>query len=196
MMMRPHNPAFSLLADFGRPDSAAEERDHEAELKAAFDGGYRQGVSEGRAEAQADAELRLTEADALAAAHLEEQREAWQRDCADALATRFDGAVKQIERSIEDRIATLLRPWLVERLRERAVEDLEKAIARALAEGAKVHIEAPADVLAHLRERLPATSFQIGFSESATPDIRAHIDDTEIEANISAWITELEATAP
>ncbi len=101
-----------------------------------------------------------------------------------------------IERNIEDRIATLLRPWLIERLRERAVQDLEKAIARALAEGAKVHIEAPAEVLTHLRERLPTDAFQIGYSESSSPDIRAHIEDTEIEANISAWIAELEAMAP
>jgi hypothetical protein len=82
---------------------------------------------------------------------------------------------------------------LLERLQARAVQDLEKAIARAISDGAKVHIEAPAEVLAHMRERLPASALQIGYSESTTPDIRAHIEDTEIEANISAWLAELEA---
>jgi hypothetical protein len=56
-----------------------------------------------------------------------------------------------------------------------------------------VHIEAPAEVLAQLRERLPTEALQIGYSDSGSPDIRAHIEDTEIEANISAWIAELEA---
>jgi hypothetical protein len=196
MMARLHSPAFSLLSDFDRKDAQGGEPDHESQLKSAFEDGHQQGLAEGRAEAQADGEYRLTEAETLFATQLSEERQSWQRDCADILATRFDAATKLIERNIEDRIATLLRPWLIERLRERAVQDLEKAIARALAEGAKVHIEAPAEVLTHLRERLPTDAFQIGYSESRSPDIRAHIEDTEIEANISAWIAELEAMAP
>jgi len=196
MMARLHSPAFPLLSDFDRQDSQSGQPDQESQLKSAFEDGYQQGLAEGRAEAQADGEYRLTEAETLFATHLSEERESWQRDCADVLRVRFEGAAKLIERNIEDRIATLLRPWLIERLRERAIQDLEKAIARALAEGAKVHIEAPAEILTHLRERLPNSAFQIGYSESSSPDIRAYIEDTEIEANISAWIAELEATSP
>jgi hypothetical protein len=193
MMARLHSPAFPLLSDFDRQDGQGDKLDHDSQLKSAFEDGYQQGLAEGRAEAQADGEYRLTEAETLFAAQLSEERQSWQRECADVLAARLDGATKLIERNIEDRIATLLRPWLIERLRERAIEDLEKAIARALVDGAKVHIEAPEEILTHLRERLPTETFQIGYSESNSPDIRAHIDDTEIEANISAWIAGLEA---
>jgi hypothetical protein len=42
---------------------------------------------------------------------------------------------------------------------------------------------------------LPAGAFEIGYSESDTRDIRAHIDDTRIEANVSDWISQLEAAA-
>jgi hypothetical protein len=196
MMGRSHSPAFPLLSDFERQDGQSGKPDIDSQLKSAFEDGYQQGLADGRAEAQADGEYRLTEAETLFAAQLSEERQSWQRDCADVLAARFDGATKLIERNIEDRIATLLRPWLIERLRERAKEDLEKAIARALVEGAKVHIEAPAEILTHLRERLPTGAFQIGYSESNSPDIRADIEDTEIEANISAWIAQLEATTP
>lgn len=194
MMMRVHSPAFPLLSDFDCPDGRTKP-DHETELKAAFDGGYQQGLSDGREEAQADAELRLAEAETLSAEKLEDERQAWHRQCAEVLMTRFDGALKVIERSIEDRVAVLLRPWLMEQQRERALRDLETAIARALVEGAKVHVEAPGEILAHLRDHLPTEAFQIGYSESSTPDIRAHIEDTQIEANISAWIAELEAAA-
>ena len=192
MTRRQHSPAFRFLSDFDRPDGDAAP-DHHTQLKSAFEEGYQQGLADGRAEAQADGEHRLAEAEVLHAAKIEEEQQSWQRDCADVLAARFDAAAKTIERNIEERVALLLRPWLIERLRVRALQELEKAITKALSDGAKVHIEAPAEVLAQLRERLPTGSLQIGYSDSGTADIRAHIEDTEIEANISAWIAEIEA---
>lgn len=195
MMARVHSPAFPLLSDFGREGAEADKPDHEAELESAFEDGYQQGLSEGRAEAQADADMRLAEAETLFLERLNLERQAFRQECADVLAAKFDGAVKLIERAIGERVATLLRPWLIEQLRERAVQDLERAITRSLAEGAKVHIEAPTEVLEHLRGCLPNDPFQIGYSETASPDIRAYIEDTAIEANIAAWISELEAVA-
>jgi len=192
MKTRLHSRAFSLLSDFDRKDGGGKP-DQESQLKSAFENGYQRGLADGRAEAQADGELRLAESEVLHATRLDEERQSWHRDCADVLAARFDASVKSIERKIEDRVAVLLRPWLIEQLRERALQDLEKAIARALSEGAKVHIEAPAEVLTQLRERLPTQALQIGYSDSGSPDIRAHIEDTAIEANISLWIAELEA---
>ncbi len=192
-MTRLHSSAFLLLSDFDRENGDVERPDYEAELKAAFEEGYRQGHADGRAESEADGELRIAEAQALHSEQLNEERQSWQRDCADVLVARFDGVAKLIERNIEERVAPLLRPWLVERLRERALRDLENAISRALIEGAKVHIEAPSEIIQNLRERLPTEAFQIGYSDSPNADIRAHIEDTKIEANISAWITELEA---
>jgi hypothetical protein len=195
MMARVHSPAFPLLVDFGCEEAEVDKPDHEAELKSAFEDGYQQGLSEGRAEAQADAEMRLAEAETLFLERLNLERQAFRQECADVLAARFDGAAKLIERAVGERVATLLRPWLIEQLRERAVQDLEGAITRALVEGAKIHIEAPTEVLEHLRGRLPSEAFQIGYSENTSPDIRAYIEDTAIEANIAAWISELEAVA-
>ncbi len=196
MIARLHSPAFSLLTDFDRSPSGGETPDHEAQLKAAFEDGYRQGHSEGHAEAEADSEIRLAEAGTLHSEQLVEEKQIWQRDCADVLVARLESAAKAIERSIEERVANLLRPWLVDRLRSRALLDLERAISRALVEGAKIHIEAPAEIVQHLRDHLPSETFQIGYSESPNADIRAHIEDTKIEINISAWIAELEAMAP
>ncbi len=195
MKTRLHSPAFSLLTDFDRASSGDDAPDYQAQVKAAFEDGYRQGHAEGRTEAEADSELLLTELGTRHSEQLAEEKQSWQRDCADVLMARLEGAAKSIERSIEGRVSELLRPWLVENLRARALQDLEKAISRALIEGAKVHIEAPAEIVEHLRSHLPSEAFQIGYSESQTADIRAHIEDTEIEANISAWISELEAIA-
>ena len=193
MTARVLSRAFPMLSDFDHPNAAAVKPDHETELKTAFDDGYQQGLSEGRAEAQADAEVRLAEAETLFLERLSLERNGFRQECADVLAARLEGAVKLIERAVGERVATLLRPWIVEQLRERAVQDLEAAITRALVEGAKVHIEAPAEMLEHLRNSLPNDAFQIGYSESASSDVRAHIEDTVIEANIAAWISELEA---
>lgn len=193
MTARVLSRAFPMLSDFDHPNAAAVKPDHETELKTAFEDGYQQGLSEGRAEAQADAEVRLAEAETLFLERLNLERNGFRQECADVLAARLDGAVKLIERAVGERVATLLRPWIVEQLRERAVQDLEAAITRALVEGAKVHIEAPAEMLEHLRISLPNDAFQIGYSESASSDVRAHIEDTVIEANIAAWISELEA---
>lgn len=194
MKARPHSPAFPLLSDFDR-QGQSDKPDHEAQLRTAFDEGYQQGVADGRIEAEADCQHRLAEAESLHETQLGSERESWRHDFADLLAAKFESSVTSITRSIEERVATLLRPWLVEHLHERALRDLESAIARSLSAGAKIHIEAPADILARLRERLPAGAFEIGYSESDTPDIRAHIDDTKIEANVSDWIAQLEAAA-
>jgi hypothetical protein len=196
MMARFHSPAFQLLSDFGRAGGAIEEIDHEAQLKAAFEDGYRQGHADGRAEAEADAELLLVEAATRHAEDLAEQLRVWQRDCADILLQRLEGAERLIASSIEERVATLLRPWLIERLRERALQDLERAIYRSLSSGAKVHVEAPAEIIQHFREHLQSETLQIGFSESSGADVRAYIEDTYIEVNFSAWIAELEAAVP
>lgn len=196
MTPRPHSSAFSLLSDFDRASPDVEAPSHESQLRASFEDGHRLGRAEARAEAEADGELRLAEAGIRHAEELAEEKDRWQRDCADLLIERLEGAAKLIERSIEERVAALLRPWLVERLRDRALQDLEGAVSRALVEGARIHIEAPAEVVQHLRERLSTEAFQIGYSESASPDIRAHIEDTKIEVNISAWIAELEAAVP
>lgn len=193
MTARVLSRAFPMLSDFDHPNAAAVKPDHETELKTAFDDGYQQGLSEGRAEAQADAEVRLAEAETLFLERLNLERNGFRQECADVLAARLEGAVKLIERAVGERVATLLRPWIVEQLRERAVQDLEAAITRALVEGAKVHIEAPAEMLEHLRSSLPNDAFQISYSESTSSDVRAHIEDTVIEANIAAWISELEA---
>ncbi len=193
MTARVLSRAFPMLSDFDHPNAAAVKPDHETELKTAFDDGYQQGLSEGRAEAQADAEVRLAEAETLFLERLNLERNGFRQECADVLAARLEGAVKLIERAVGERVATLLRPWIVEQLRERAVQDLEAALTRALVEGAKVHIEAPAEMLEHLRSSLPNDAFQIGYSESTSSDVRAHIEDIVIEANIAAWISELEA---
>ena len=193
MTTRLHSPAFPLLSDFDRQDGGGKP-DHEVlssnrHSKTAISKASPMAAPKHRPMANSA----WPSSEVLHATQLDEERQSWHRDCADVLAARFDASVKLIERNIEDRVAVLLRPWLIERLRERALQDLEKAIARALSEGAKVHIEAPAEVLAQLRERLPTEALQIGYSDSGSPDIRAHIEDTEIEANISAWIAELEA---
>jgi hypothetical protein len=193
MMARSHSPAFSLLSDFDHPRGEQEAPDYDLLLKEAFDEGYSKGHGQGRAEAEADAEHLLAEAAVRHAQDVELERESWHRNCADILIERLDGIAALIERRIEARMAELLRPWLINRLHERAMGDLEMAISRALSEGAKVHIEAPREIITLLRDRLPTTSFQIGYSESENGDVRAHIEDTEIEVNIAAWIAGLEA---
>lgn len=195
-MARPHSLAFSLLSDFGRASPDADVPDHEAQLRAAFEDGHRQGYNEGRAEAEADGAHLLAEAEIRHADELAAEKESWQRDCAEVLVARLENASKLIERNIEEHVAKLLRPWLVERLRDRALQDLERAISRALIEGARIHVEAPPEILQHLRGRLPTEAFHIGYSESASADVRAHIENTEIEVNIAAWIAELEAAVP
>jgi flagellar biosynthesis/type III secretory pathway protein FliH len=194
MMARLHSSAFSLLSDFDRVGhDVASVPSPEDQLKSTFEDGHRQGHAEGRAEAEADADLLIAESRIRHAEELIAERANWQRDCADALIGRLESAAKMIEHNIEERVAALLEPFLIGRLRDRALRDLERAISRALVEGAKIHIEAPPEIIERLREQLPSESFQIGYSESSDADIRAHIEDTSIEANISTWIAELEA---
>ena len=189
---RPHSSAFSSLVDFERQEAAVIHADHDAAISEAYSAGLARGSSDARAEAEADAELRLAEAAALMEARLEEQRARLHEDCVRELNTKFDSAMKVIERSLEDRVSALLRPWLLEGVHERAMGQFAGAILRAAGGATKIHIEAPADLVEKLKTQLAHSPFAIGFSESDSADIRAYVDDTELDMNIASWIAELE----
>lgn len=183
--------AFQLLAEFGGRGTAAAA-DQQDEIRASYDEGYLQGAADARAEAEADCEARLTSAGQDYAERLATERESWQRDVAEVLSAEIATGVAKIQRSIGDRVAALLKPWLTERLYERAMYDFEKAIERALADNSSMEIEGPSDILRSIREKFPVEVLQVAFTESESPSVKAQIDSTRIEIDMSAWLAELE----
>lgn len=183
--------AFQLLSDF---DSRGGQRrpDRETEVKSSYEDGYLKGLADARTEAEAECQSLQKASEEVLQNTLASERDAWQRDCADILKSQHEEAIAHVQRRLGDRVASLLKPWLSERLHERVMFQFEKAIERALGEGAKLHIEGPADLLASLRDRFPVELLQVSFAETSASTVRAHLDDTQLEINISAWISDLE----
>jgi hypothetical protein len=192
MMTRRHSSAFQLLSDFDADGHIIHAPDFDAQLKQAFDDGFQQGYAGGRTEADADAELRLAELQSLHDQSMASERANWRQECADVLASGLDDAIRSIEANIETRLAVILRPWLEEKLRDRALKEFQETITRALSQGANIQISGPAQILDSLRERLPSSAIEISYTENSGPGVIAHIDDTQIDADFSAWIAQLE----
>lgn len=191
MMSAGRSSAFQLLNDFGGRQ-AASPADPQEEIRAAHEEGYQKGFAEAQAEAGAACEARLAAALEEHAARLAAERESWQCEQADVLSAVMQTAIAGMQNSLRDRVSALLKPWLTDRLHERAMLDFEKAIDRALEEGARVELDGPADLLKSMREKFPVEVLRVAFTESDAPAVRAQIDDTRIELDMSAWLAELE----
>lgn len=192
MTRAPRSSAFELLADFGGR-GVDLSLDREAVVKASYDDGYRKGVADGKEESVAECEQRLADASQAFEARLKDECARWEKECGAALAVKLEIAAESLGRTIGDRVSALLRPWLMARLHDHAMFEFEKAVERAIKEGAKVHIEGPADALSGFRERFPVELLQIAFTETAEPQVLTQVDATQIEINFEAWLADLKA---
>ena len=150
-----------------------------------------------RAEERADAEWQLTEALAEQARSLryeqETARKAWVEDQSDRLAAAIETRFAALGEHLGVSAARALRPFLVERLVDRSVDDLAGCIERLLTDGTAptLEIAGPADLLDRLAEKLGGHADAIAFRPGNQADVVVTAGETLIETRLREWVARL-----
>lgn len=150
-----------------------------------------------RAEERADAEWQLTEALAEQAKSLcvehEAARKAWVEEQSDRIATSIEERFAALSEQLGVAAARALRPFLVERLVDRSVDDLATCIGRLMTDGtaAPLEIAGPADLLDRLAEKLGKHAAAVAFRPDDRADIVVTASETLVETRLREWVARL-----
>jgi len=150
-----------------------------------------------RAEERADAEWQLTEALAEQAKSLRNEQEvarkAWVEEQSDQIAAVIEERFATLSEQLGVAAARALRPFLVERLVDRSVEDLAACIGHLMTDGtaAPLEIAGPADLLERLAEKLGGHAAAITFRPDDRADIVVTASETLIETRLREWVARL-----
>ncbi|MBS1166140.1 MAG: hypothetical protein H6R00_2165 [Proteobacteria bacterium] len=150
-----------------------------------------------RAEERADAEWQLTEALAEQAKSLRDEQEvarkAWVEEQSDRIAAVLEERFAALSEQLGVAATRALRPFLVERLVDRSVEDLAACIGRLMTDGtaAPLEIAGPADLLDRLAEKLGRHAAAIAFRPDDRADIVVTASETLIETRLREWVARL-----
>lgn len=154
-------------------------------------------VAKVRSEERADAEWQLTEAlaeqaKALRAEH-DAARKAWAEEQSDRIAGEIALRFAELGDQLGTAAARALRPFLVERLVDRSVDDLADCIRQLTSDSAApvFEITGPADLLDRLTERLGDLASGITFRPDERADIVVTAGETMIETRLRDWVAHL-----
>lgn len=201
-MQFPRNPAFSTLAEFPRggttetpasPDGGVDPAEAAARVSAAADDGFQRGWTAGREEVQREFEKKMLDLRTQFDERVAQERQALQVGQADRLSGELAQGLRDVKAQIEEKIALLLKPWLKAELYERALSDLEGVLQRVAGEATTIHIWGPQPLVRRLAETLTDRDVKAVFAPGDDPHVSMTVDDTRIDADLSAWMQGLEA---
>ena len=192
-------PVAHFLVDFGTAplvEAAVEEPAPAAETPAEPDweeriaDAYARGIEEGKrlAEAEAAAELEAEKADwertAVAA------REAWCAETGTGISAQIAAAFGELEDNIATAAERVLQPLVSQAARTEAVQQLRTIIADLAATnpGIGLQISGPEDLLAIVRESLPAAIAEPVYIVTDKTDIQIKAGASLLETRIASWI--------
>ncbi len=184
------------------PEPAAKQREIRREPQPApvpkteapppdfLDEAYRRGYAAGLAEGNAG----LAEERVRSAVRLGEERAKWSDQQAVAIVNGFGAACRELEANIASAVARILQPFLVDAIRDKAVEALIEQIS-ALTGSSPVpvfRISGPADLLERVKAQIQAAGHSsIVYQAAETLEIRIVADQTVIETQMQAWTARL-----
>lgn len=154
-------------------------------------------VAKVRAEERADAEWQLTEALAEQArtlrAEQEQARKAWVEEQAGDIATQITERFAELGDQMGTAAARALRPFLVERLVDRSIDDLADCVRQLTTDSTvpAFEIAGPTDLLDRLAERLGDLTSGITFRPDDRADIVVTVGETMIETRLREWVARL-----
>ncbi len=204
-------PAARVLKEFGAPEPAARNPEAEAEagawltmkkpkagaaigMPSLLDDAYARGLEEGKAVAQADADVRFDEQKRFYEQQLELERCTWAAREADRLAARLDEGLENLKTALAEQTARLLKPFLIEQVQRQAVGELYAALSEALGadQGLKLEVSGPEDLLQLLREKLSGKPIDVEYRPAEGADVRVSVGQTILETRLAAWMAKLE----
>lgn len=154
---------------------------------------YALGEQAGREAAQAECDRQIEAFKESEAERLAEARARWVEEHAEALSQAWGEALTELGHRLGDQLAAVLRPFLDDESRSRALDNLAEALSRLTGpDKPAFRVSGPSDLLEALQPRLD----QAGLCAEMTPDedavdVVVVADETRIETTIGEWRTRL-----
>jgi hypothetical protein len=127
-------------------------------------------------------------------ATLEEARRDWSAQEGDRLAARLANELAMAFESLRFDLSRVLTPFVSNEIRERAVEDLERALRNAIIEAPVVQVEGPKDLLGRFADALSKRrTAEIVLIERETVDVRVDLSGARLETRLEEWMQNLRA---
>jgi hypothetical protein len=170
----------------------------ESDIEQKLDEAYIRGVLEGRAEAQVEFNTRSQQQSEAAEQRFKSERERWVDEEGARLGGLIVSSLEGIETRLADQVARILKPFLLEHVRQRAMAELVSAFDALLLKGeySKITVSGPEDLVATLKTHVAGRVESIVFavSEGAT-DISVTADETILETRIGGWVEAIDGVA-
>lgn len=176
-------------------EELAEERAQAVEAARAE--GHEAGRAEGLAEARAETDALLAQQEADFARRLAEARQAWVDQEGSALAASIGKALTRIHDDVLSATADVLKPFLVEAVRQRALAELSRTIEDILKRepDAGIAISGPEDLLKALEVQLSEHAGAMTFTPSSSPEVEVQAGHALLSTRISAWADKIHEAA-
>lgn len=160
-----------------------------SDIEARIADAHARGVLEGRAAAQVDTDAALARQTAQAEQKLKAERQKWCDEEGQRLGGQLTRSLEDLEQRMAAQIAQILRPFLAEEVRTRAMVQLSATLNDMLSKGdyAAISVSGPYDLIEAIKSRLKGDGEAIAFTEGEGPNVTITADETILEARIGAW---------
>lgn len=179
-------------------DAGPPPAEREAALLGEREAARSQGFQQGEAKAAAAAEEMLAAERRSAQVRLAAERACWASEEGERLAQATREGLEAVETRLCEQVARILQQFAEASLRIRIVDALKATLSGLLAgdRPAVVRISGPGDLVAAMRGCAAGTAKAIEYVETDAVDVSIVADDTLIESQLDAWMSQFrEASA-
>jgi hypothetical protein len=195
-------PVAQFLKDFSEvalpepmgPSSEELAEERAQTVEAARAEGHEAGREEGLAEARAETVTQLAEQEAEFARQLADARAAWVEQEGAQLAASIGKALTHMHDEILAVTAQVLKPFLIEEVRKRALDELSRTVEDILKRepDAGIAISGPDDLIKSLELHLSEHAGAMTFTPSQTPEVEVTAGHALLSTRISAWVDKID----
>lgn len=198
-------PAASFLVDFGSnepvaaiadepPRGAVTAAEDDEGAKEQIEAAYARGLEEGKTAAEAEAEVRLEEQKVALEQSLAASRESWCREEGAQIAEQVKSAIGDLEERIAHATEHVLRPFMMQAVREKAVAELRTTLQQlvAMSPGITLEISGPEDLLEAVRAGLSESVATMSCVANDACDVQVKAGASVVETRIAAWLQQIE----
>jgi hypothetical protein len=162
-----------------------------------LDAAFARGIEAGRREAQNLAAAARQEQKEIFEADLAAARAEWAALAGSTLASELDRAMTQLRVTLEASVARVLTPIIGEAARSKALEALRDVIARAVESGeSPIAVTGPADLIGAIEVAFSRQHPGISYAVEDDDEVTVRFDKTVIETRVGEWERQLREIAP
>jgi len=181
------NVEVPIIAEEGLYTDTINGNDVESRLVAAREEGQARGLEEGRREGEA---LLEKERQSFEGRLCDEKRR-WTEEFAQSLKHDLYSSIQHMGEEIADTVERILRPFLADKIRERAIIELKTTILTLgnHSGGKPIIIKGPKEILDILVKEIPSKIERIDTDAAVDPEVKITLGDSHIETRLQTWLS-------